>query len=378
MGKFDGYSRAKDLEAKGIGYKVIYEIVVGSQAYGTATPKSDVDVKGVFIVDSQSRTVGDYPPQIELDADTVYYEYGRFLHLLKSANPTVLEMLFTPKDTVLMVHAHMHHVLSIRDKFVTQKCQHSFGGYGFAQVTKAKGLDKKMNYAKVFTEEKTILDFCYVLANTNKYAPQLFTDWIKHEDSETMEEQYFGLVALNHTRHIYAMYYDWVSHYKGFGIRPHQVVESLNFKGVANEFTVLTSSVPKYLSPSAVLSFNSDAWQEYKKKHGEYLDWIKNRNTQRYVDTKKHGQKIDGKNLLHAVRLVNVAIDIGNGKGMIVRRPEAEYLLDIRHGKMDLESVLKAVTARIDALGEIFAKNKNLAYGVEDSLIRELILKVYK
>jgi predicted nucleotidyltransferase len=353
---FTKYSRTKELEARGVGYKVIYEVVVGSQAYGTNTPESDVDIKGVFIVDDLSRIVGDYPPQIELDKDTVFYEYSRFLHLLKSANPTVLEMLFAPKDTILVQDELMKSLINVRDKFVTQKCRHSFGGYGFAQIKKAKGLDKKMNYGKHFTEEKTIFDFCYIMIPANRYAPIPLRKYLMESQRKARD---FGLVKLDHTRNLYSIYV------------------GSNYRGIANEFVPVVSSVDKSAYPIGMMYWNMDAWQEYKKKHKEYLDWKKNRNTQRYIDTQKHGQKIDGKNLMHAARLVNVAVDIGNGRGMIVRRPEAQFLLNIRHGKMDLEEILDIVSKKIDSLDKIFDKNINLPYGVDDSLIKKLILNVY-
>jgi len=358
MGKFDKYSRVRDIENYYNGYKVIWEVVVGSQAYGTNTPESDVDIKGVYVVDQKDFITGNYKQQVELDADTVYYEYTRFLQLLKSANPTVLEMLFTPDFTIIINNSWMKPLHDVRNKFITQKCQHSFGGYGFAQVKKAKGLDKKMNYEKHFTEKKTIIDFCWVMSSANRYAPMPIREYIIKEMTEL---ENFGLVHLDHTRGIYSMYHG----------------ENEGYRGIANEFVPVVSSVAKEAHPVALMFWNIDAWQEYKKKHSEYLEWLENRNVARYVDTQKHGQKIDGKNLLHAVRLVNVASDIGHGLGMVVFRPEYKYLISIRKGEVNLQEILDYVTHEIENLGDIFARNKELPYGVKDELIRELTLNVY-
>lgn len=375
MSKFKKYSSIDQLKDH-YNVTLIYEAVMGSHAYGTNTPESDVDIKGVYIVSRDEYITGNYKDQIEVDADTVYYEFTRFLHLLKSANPTVLEMLFVGEENITYKSHLMDNLLDERNKFITQKCKLSFGGFGVAQLKKAKGLNKKMNYEKHFIVEKTIIDFCYVLDPDRKFAPKLYKEWVKTQETN-IQEDLFGLVRLDHTNHLYTMYYDWQSHYKGEGIRPGAGVDDLGYKGICNKSTLLVSSVPKYSDPIAVLSWNVNAWSEYKKKHSEYNDWLNNRNVQRYVDVKNHNQKIDGKNLLHAVRLVNVAIDIGEGKGMIVKRPESKYLLNIRKGKYNLEEIMIKTSNDIKKLNDIFDNNINLPKDVSRSLTDNLIIDIY-
>jgi hypothetical protein len=41
----------------------------------------------------------------------------------------------------------------------------------------------------------------------------------------------------------------------------------------------------------------------------EYQEWLQKRNLQRWVDVKSHDQKIDGKNMMHCYRLVQMARD---------------------------------------------------------------------
>ena len=63
---------------------------------------------------------------------------------------------------------------------------------------------------------------------------------------------------------------------------------------------------------------------------------MKERNEARWVDVKSHGQKIDGKNMMHCRRLMDMAREIGEGKGINVRRENADYLISIRKGEVDL------------------------------------------
>jgi hypothetical protein len=55
------------------------------------------------------------------------------------------------------------------------------------------------------------------------------------------------------------------------------------------------------------------------------------KNDSRYVEVQGHGQRIDGKNMMHCMRLIQMSKEIGRG-GIIVRRPDAAELLKIRRG----------------------------------------------
>ena len=72
---------------------IIFEGIVGSQAYGIATPTSDVDIKGVFMMPFENILDFGYVEQISDEKnDTVFYEIRRFLQLLQTNNPTILEL----------------------------------------------------------------------------------------------------------------------------------------------------------------------------------------------------------------------------------------------------------------------------------------------
>lgn len=51
----------QDLKEQGL---IIYEIITGSQAYGTSTPESDVDIKGIFILPVEYILTNRYIPQV--------------------------------------------------------------------------------------------------------------------------------------------------------------------------------------------------------------------------------------------------------------------------------------------------------------------------
>ena len=105
---------------------MIFKCLTGSRAYGTNIETSDWDYKGVYIQTISEVLTSKYKDQYLIGKDEQYFEVKRFVELLKSANPTVLEMLYSNSMTtssewnILVQHA---------SKFLTKKCIQSFGGY---------------------------------------------------------------------------------------------------------------------------------------------------------------------------------------------------------------------------------------------------------
>ena len=92
----------KLIEQKSPGAKPLYLVIRGSHAYGTNVETSDTDYAGVFVQSMEDILGNKYTEQINDDTnDTVIYEVRRFLELLGSNNPTVLELLNTPEDCII-------------------------------------------------------------------------------------------------------------------------------------------------------------------------------------------------------------------------------------------------------------------------------------
>ena len=108
--------------------RLIFKAIVGSQSYGTSTPSSDIDYKGVYMQPVDELITFGYQEQVDVSKDECYYEVRRFLQLLQSANPTVLELLYSPEDCIIKSSPQFELIVNERDKFLTQKCLLSFGG----------------------------------------------------------------------------------------------------------------------------------------------------------------------------------------------------------------------------------------------------------
>lgn len=104
----------------------LFECIVGSRAYGTNTPQSDTDIKGVYIQTNDDVLGLNYQEQEQPDKDTTYYEIRRFVELLGSANPTLLEMLFVDKQFIKYCHPAFQILIDNRHLFLTKKCNQTF------------------------------------------------------------------------------------------------------------------------------------------------------------------------------------------------------------------------------------------------------------
>ncbi|ANZ42623.1 hypothetical protein BBK82_10010 [Lentzea guizhouensis] len=77
---------------------MILEAVVGSHAYGLATPSSDVDRRGVYVAPTEAFWRFEKPPtSVEGPSDEqLSWEVEHFCRLGLKSNPTVLETLVSP------------------------------------------------------------------------------------------------------------------------------------------------------------------------------------------------------------------------------------------------------------------------------------------
>jgi len=150
--------------------------------------------------------------------------------------------------------------------------------------------------------------------------------------------------------------------------------------GIANNLRL--SSIPKGEEPICIFSYNKDAYTQHCKDYNKYQNWLKVRNNQRWVDTESHGQvnkeknsKIDSKNIMHLVRLLNMSREISEGKGLIVRRPDAEYLKSIRRGEVGLQKIIDYVEDEMKIIDEQFEKS-NLPETVDLKFVEQLTNKI--
>lgn len=356
---------------------IIFEAISGSRAYGTDLPTSDTDVRGVYVQPTEQVLRGDWIPQIsDVKNDTVFYEVGRFIELLGKGNPNILELLNTPEDCIVQqTFDFVEWFKNKKEVFLTQKLKHTFSGYGYTQIKKAKGLNKKIHNPEP-KNRKTPADFCYIIeeAQSKPLLNQFSLEALKS----------VGVVSNQNGKGIYFIYPNIPHHtYKGGYQYP--------FKGLVNEDETsngirLSHISLDYLShrealllegydyfKGVVIWYDEDSYKQHCKNWKEYWEWIENRNEDRYKDNMKGEVGYDHKNMMHCVRLIEIAEDIVVKKELIVRRPNREYLLSIRNGEHKYEDLIMYVEKKMKGLEDLF-KNSDLPDKVDPDYCKDLLL----
>jgi hypothetical protein len=344
---------------------LIFECVSGSRAYGTNLPTSDTDIKGVFVLPEADFYGLNYVEQVSNESnDEVYYEWKRFVELLYRNNPNLLEMLNSPTDCILYKHPVFEQVTS--ELFLSKLCKDTFAGYAMTQVRKARGLNKKI-LNPIEPERKDVLDFCYLATGQGSVPAR---EWLK---AKGFVQENCGLVSMPHMKNVFALFYDYVAGQTAGA-------ERLGFRGIyrkeeSNE--VALSSVPKEVQPEGYLFFNKEGYSTYCKDYKSYWDWVENRNEERYQNTLQHGKNYDAKNMMHTIRLLEMAEEIASQKKVIVRRPNREFLLQIRRGDFSYEELVQLAEEKIARIDEVFHQS-DLPDQPDFTRVNQLLVNVRK
>jgi uncharacterized protein len=116
--------------------RVIFQCIIGSQAYGLADDESDIDRRGFYLPPAELHwSLYGVPEQLECDhTQEAYWEIQKFVVLALKANPNVLECLYSPlveKATPLAGE-----LLAMRSMFLSRLVYQTYNGYVLSQFKK--------------------------------------------------------------------------------------------------------------------------------------------------------------------------------------------------------------------------------------------------
>lgn len=129
----------------------------GSIAYGTNTPNSDIDIRGIAVNSSNEILLGkDFEQVVDVVTDTTIYSFTKMIQLLSNANPNTIEILGLKPEHYLKVTEIGQKLLDNREIFLSKEVVNSFGGYAHSQLRR---LDNKSARSLNQTEhEKHVLN----------------------------------------------------------------------------------------------------------------------------------------------------------------------------------------------------------------------------
>lgn len=326
--------------------RTIYLTKHGSQAYGLNNETSDLDIKGICVpplavehdlfhrfdqaensaelAKRYAELVNPLNPKLE----STVYSLAKFFKLAAEVNPNVIELLFTdPSDWLTQEHPAFSLLLHHRDMFLSSKAKYTFTGYASAQIAKIERHRKwllnpslvpptREEFGLPKEQDKSVLPIFGAMKKTIE-SWILSIDGIDPMSRQELQDRCFDALNLVGTSKI--KWDNWPDYYTRAAA--DKVGADLNLP--TDTIQLLHSEI---------------AFKKAQDAHSSYLTWKRTRNPQRAVLEEKFGW--DCKHGMHLVRLLHMGLEILEGKGVIVKRPDREFLLEIRNGVHSYETIM--------------------------------------
>lgn len=370
----------EDIRSSG---RLLYEYIRGSKAYGIDRPESDEDRGGVYMeplqellgIPSSQREVSDEKN------DTVWYSFGRFIELLKSSNPNIIEALFIPDRCIIYESPIITELKRYRDSFVTKRCFHPFMGYSVQQLKKARSLGKKVAMPRKL-KKPTVLDSVFTFKDQGSTKIEDFLS------NRGLDQKYCGLVNIPNCTNNYHCFYDWGQHIKDQlpvsefikEVIGDTVPSPLGYRGIVGPESnqLRLSSVQKGALPICTISFDINAYTQRCVKYREWKNWLSVRNEERYQEVLDN-KGYDCKNATHCLRLMTMGIEIAKGQGVKVDRSgiDSDFLKSVRSGKVTFEEIMNILESKKEEMEQAMAASQ-IPDDLDQEWLGELVYNLRK
>ncbi len=379
--------------------RLLYEFIRGSHLYGLNNEYSDIDTSGAYVC-TKEELFGcfGYRPQVtDSRHDNTWFEIGELVRLLLKSNPTVLECLFVPEGKIIgSVHPLMKMLLDNREQFISKQCFNPFFGYAKSQIEKARGLNKKI--VNPVTNRLSPYDFIYTFKGQGSTK---FKDWLANR---SLHQEFCGLVNVPNMHDVYGVYYDFGAHVAGIDWAEDQVFLSfayeffgdsniettksrlnslspIGYRGVINADTSstelrLSSIDDKDSRPICFISYNQSGYSVHCRQYAEYQAWVKERNPKRYESNLD--KSYDSKNMMHCFRMIHMACEIAEGKGIILQRTwDREFLMNVRNHKFEYDEIIGLLENEKEQMNRLMQQS-TIREKIDTEFVNQLMIDIRK
>lgn len=127
------------------GYRLVYACVVGSHAYGTDTPESDVDVRGVVTRCPKDILIGNNDESFtDPESDVTLYTFDKFVRMLASGNPNIVDMVGVGPECIIHRTDVSDLVFDNIDLFMSKRIATAYRGFARSSLKRILGLHRYM------------------------------------------------------------------------------------------------------------------------------------------------------------------------------------------------------------------------------------------
>ena len=277
------------------------------------------------------------------------------------------------------------------------KCFNPFFGYAKSQIEKARGLNKKI--VNPITQRLTPYDFIYTFKGQGSTK---FREWLANRG---LRQEHCGLVNVPNMHDIYGVYYDFGAHiaahqdwkddalfltyaceyYKDkdidetkgrlSGMAPIGYRGVINAEADGNELR-LSSIDDKDSRPVCFISYNQSGYSSHCRLYAEYQTWVKERNQKRYESNLE--KTYDSKNMMHCFRLMHMAGEIAEGKGMILQRTwDRQFLMDVRNHKFEYEEIIARLEEEKERMNQLMEQS-TIREKIDTGFVNQLMIDIRK
>lgn len=314
---------------------ILFNTKFGSHIYGTSTPKSDLDFKGIYKAEYEDIILNRVKESIVKttredkregvrnsagDTDIEYKELRRFLNDAISGQTYALDMLYTPEEFWLESSPIWEHIIQERHRFLSKE-MNAFLGYVRQQTGK------------------------YAMKGTRLAAVVSTVEFLRTIDPSTLLIEVWEDVPKN----------DFVF---------LKAYETIRNKETISEvmLTVLEKKFQKNVKVKFVLDNLEKFYEEFGGRSQQAME----------------NQGVDWKAISHAYRACYQLLDIANEGKIIFPLKQAEYVLKVKSGAIGWKDVVQ------DELPELMEKamqaieSSNLPDKVDRTYWDEYIVKIYR
>lgn len=275
----------------------VYLTKHGSHAYGTNRHDSDLDIKGVAI--PPTRYFFGWLDKFEqadrgFDNDVQIYDIRKFFNLAADCNPNIIEVLWTDPSDWLYSDVIGVKLYEMRHEFISKKARFTFAGYAHAQLKRIR------------THQR----------------------WLRNPPSHKPSREEYGLPPLERVA-------------DADQIRAAEFLNTQGY-GYGTNFQALVEAEKQY--------------RQALKDWDSYERWQKERNPIRHALEAAHGY--DTKHAMHLVRLLRMCGEILETGEVLVKRPDAKELLEIRAGAWSFDKLIEWADAEDARMEKLYQESK--------------------
>lgn len=373
----------------------IFLALAGSQAHGTAREGSDVDLRGVAVAPLDARVSlqgtfeqheGDLPyalwrrilpalsahptapAGLAIKTESVVFDIAKFLSLCASANPNALEILFADEADTLLEEPAARLFRDQRARFLTQKAQQTYLGYGLAQLRKIRAHrswllsppeeEARPTRARFGLPEATALGH-----DLRVRLEQTVAEKVRGYGISTIEMPRSSRIAVE--ARLAELVGDLLLAQRGDEPRDARDADGA-LRALAEATLGLPEVVVKTLDQERSYRAAVREWEAYQA-------WKTHRNPRRAALEAQFGY--DTKHAAHLLRLLRTGVEIVKEGELRVRRRDAAELCAVLDGALTFDELV-AEARRLEAEMKQAMKTTTLPEKVDAAWVDDLLMQV--